>query len=288
MKATTILMYGRSRSGKTAQIGELAELVHKQTKKRTRLYSADRGGLKTIKPYIDLGIIEVVSQDDSDPWIFFNKAARGFVRDGGKWVKSTPENIGVYAFEGMTAFADSLMSSLAKKAGENVNIGGTANVSFVVQGDGETLKVSGNNMSHYNVVQMRVTEEVWESQKLPGLYVVWTASASKDDDQTSSGKILGPQVAGKALTGEVPRWFDLTFRIDGMPAQDGKSERHILFLGNSVDRNAGNAVGLGNTRTPLDAPELPSQIEPASIAKALALIDDASAKAMDVIRKRMG
>ena len=285
----TILLYGRTRSGKSTQIGELAEHVYKTEGKKTRLYTADRGGVDPIKPYIDLGIIDVVEQGNSDPFIFFNKAARGFVRDGnGKWVAGDNSNIGMFAFESMTAFADALMASLAQKAGENVNIGGAANVVFNVSGDGESFKVSGNNISHYNVTQMRVTGEVWESQKLPASYILWTASAAKDDDPNASGKVLGPAVAGKALTAEVPRWFNLTFRLDALPSQGGKPERHILYLGNHVDIGAGGAVGLGNTRTPLDAPPiLETMIEPASIVKALQLIDGGYHVAVEKIRKRL-
>lgn len=285
----TILLYGRTRSGKSTQIGELAEYVKKTEGKTTRLYTADRGGIDPIRPYVDLGVIEVVAQGETDPWIFLNKAVRGQVRDAkGKWVPGVNGNVGLFAFESMTAFADALMASMAKKAGENVNIGGGANINFTVAGDGETLKISGSNMSHYGICQSRITEEVWESQKLDASYILWTASVSKDDDQSASGKVLGPAVAGKALTHEVPRWFQLSFRIDCLPAQQGKPERHVLYLGNHLDVAAGNAIGLGNTRTPLDAPDLPASIEPASLVKAITLIDQASEKALEVVKKRMG
>jgi len=83
---TTILLYGRTNSGKTGQIGVLAEDIFRRTGKRTRLYTADKGGTKTIEPYIKLGIIEPVEILGTDPWIFLNKAALGFVRDAaGKW-----------------------------------------------------------------------------------------------------------------------------------------------------------------------------------------------------------
>ena len=285
----TILLYGRTRAGKSTQIGELAEHVYKTTGKITRLYTTDRGGSDPVRPYVDLGIIEVIEQRDTDPWIFLNKSVRGFVRDDkGKWVDGKSDKVGMWAFESLTAFADALMTSLAAKAASGANIGGSANVSFTVSGDGESVKVGGSNMAHYNIVQTRITEECWESQKLNGEYVVWTASASKDDDQTAGGKVIGPAVVGKALTAEVPRWFNLTFRIDCLAAQGGKAERHILYLGNHVDIGAGNAVGLGNTRVPLDAPPITeTTIEPASIVKAIKLIDGGYDKALEAIRARL-
>lgn len=292
-KKQTILLYGRTRAGKSTQIGELAEYVWRNTKKKTRLYSIDKGGIDPLLPYVELGIIEPVLQEDCDPWIFLNKAVRGYIRDkNGKWVldKDANSQVGFFAFESMTAFADALMTSLAVKAADNVNIGGGASISFSVADSGESLKISGNNMSHYNVVQMRITEEVWQSQKLNADYIMWTASVSKDDDPNSTAKVLGPEVVGKKLTAEVPRWFNLSFRIDCTPASKmpPKPESHILYLGNSLDAAAGNAVSLGNTRIPLDAPVLPSSIEPASIVQALKMIDGSQSAALEKIAARLG
>lgn len=288
-KKRTVLLFGRTNAGKTAQVGELAGHVQKRTGKRTRLYTADRGGLDTIRPYIDLGIIEVVEMGDTDPWIWLNSAARGLVRDKqGKWVPGENSQIGMYAYEGLTSIADALMADMVVKAGKGVNIGGGANISFQVEGDGQTLKISGSNMAHFGVCQSRIKEEVWASQRLDAEFILWTAGASKDDDPEASGKVVGPAVVGKAMTAEVPRWFNLTLRIDCLPAQMGKPERHILYLGNHVDLNAGNATGLGNIRRPLDAPPLTTmQIEPASIVQAIDLIDKGAEVALEALRKRL-
>ena len=290
--ATTILLYGRTNSGKSTQIGILAEFVKKTTGKITRLYSADKGGLDPIMPYVDLGIIDVVEIGETDPWIFLNKAVRGYVRDDkGKWIldKARNEKVGFYAFESLRGVAESLMLSMARKAADGVSIGGGSNINFQVNADGESLRIAGGNMAHFGVAQARMTEEVWESQKLNADYVMWTSSVSKDADELSTSKIIGPDVIGKALTGEVPRWFHYTFRIDVLPAQGGKPERHILYLGNHVDVGAGNASGLGNIRRPLDAPPLTKfTIEPANIVEALNVVKEESRKAAaEIIRKRL-
>jgi hypothetical protein len=285
----TILLYGRTNSGKTAQIGVLAEYVKKLTGLNTRLATADKGGTRTVKPYIDEGIIEPVAMGNTDPWIFLNKVTHGYVRDAqGKWILGDNSKVGMFAFESFRSFAEELKSSMAVKAGQGINIGGGANISFKVSGDGETLTVGGGNQAHYMMAQDRITEEVWASLKLDAPFIMWTSSVSKDEDTTAAGKILGPDVIGKALTAETPRWFDLTFRIDVIAAQQGKPERHILYLGNHIDMSAGNAAGLGNTRMPLDAPALKENtIEPANIVKAIELIDSGSALAREVIRKRL-
>jgi len=291
MSKRTILLYGRTNAGKTALIGELAEYVYRTLGKKTRLATADRGGTLTVQPYIDLGIIDPIEIKDSDPWIFLNQVCRGRIRNSeGKWIDDPSKGqIGLYAFESLRSFAEALMASMASKAAQNVNIGGGSNINFTIQADSETLKISGANMAHYGVAQNRITEEVWASQKLEAPYILWTSSVSKDEDTTAAGKILGPDVIGKALTAEVPRWFNNTFRVDVIPAQMGQKEKHILYMGNHVDVGAGNAAGLGNTRLPMDAPPLEkNQIEPASIVKALELIEGGNQKAIEAIRKRLG
>lgn len=289
-KKKTVLLYGRTNSGKTAQIGKLAEHVYKTTGKKTRLYTADLGGTDTIQPHIQLGLVEPIELEGTNPFIFLNQATLGHVRDAaGKWVATNNDHIGLFAFESMRSIAEALMTDMAAKAAANVNIGGGSNISFSAAGDGETLKVSGSNMAHYGVAQSRMTEEIWKSFRLPSQYVMWTSSVSKDEDTTAAGKVLGPDVIGKALTAEVPRWFCYTYRIDVLPAQAGKPERHILYLGNHIDVGAGGAAGLGNTRRPLDASE-PKQItiEPADLVKALELSDKGVEEAIDVIKKRLG
>ena len=178
---------------------------------------------------------------------------------------------------------------MAEMAGKGVNIGGGSNINFAVQGDGETLKVSGSNMAHYGVAQDRMTAEIWRSHKLPGDYVIWTSSVSKDEDINAAGKIIGPDVIGKALTTETPRWHDLTYRIDVLPASGSTPERHILFLGNHVDMGAGGAAGLGNIRLPLDAdPIKQTIIEPASIKKALEIVEASRLTALAKLKAKLG
>jgi len=288
-KKRTILLYARTRGGKTTLIGELAEHLYKTTGKKSRLYTCDNGGYGPLQPYIDLGVIEVVEIQDSDPWVYSDKAARGFVRDAnGKWVASDLSQLGLVAYESMTSLADRFMENLAERSANGESFGGAANVSFRAQDGDELLKIGGSNMAHYNIVQTRITSDVWKSQRLPVPNILWTASVSRDDDSTGAGKVLGPEVVGKRLTGEVPKWFQYTFRLECQPAQGVKPEKHTIFLGNSQDLQAGNATSLGNTRVPLDAAPLPTSITPASLVEALDLIDKGSTEALNKIKARIG
>ena len=274
----TILLYARSRGGKTTLLGEFAEWQYQLTGKPLLVYSIDKGGIGPILPHIDLGVIVVIEAENTDPWVFMRQAVLGKKRDAaGKWIAQDLGQFSGVAFESMTAFSDAFMEDLAEMSARGVNVGGQANVSISVEGDGEKLKIGGNNMGHYNVVQTRILSEVWRSQKLPVPYVIWTASASREDDTNATGKVIGPEIAGKKMTSEMLRQFDLTFRLDCSPATALAGEKHTLYLGNSVDTLAGGAVALGNTRVPLgakmkDGKELPSKIEPASLVGALKMI----------------
>lgn len=293
MRKRTILMYSRSRGGKTTLLGELAEHVKVTTGKDTLIYSIDKGGIGPIIPLIDLGIITLVSQDDTDPWVFMNKLSNGQVRDEkGKWVPADMSRYGMVAGESLTGFSDAFMNDLAQMSARGINVGGAANVSFTVTDGAESLKIGGNNMGHYNVVQTRILDELWRSQRLPVPFVVWTAGQSKDEDQNAGGKVIGPAIAGKAMTAELLRHFDLSFRLDCTPSKGGLGEEHILYLGNNLDLAAGNAIGLGNTRVPLgaktrDGKDLPPYIKPASLVQALKMIEEAETVAKEAIKLRL-
>lgn len=292
MSATTILLYGRTNSGKSSQIGVLAEHVFKTTGKKTRLYTADRGGIDPIRPYVTLGIIEPEEIGDSDPWIWLNRAAKGYIKANGKWVldKEANSKIGFYAFESAHSIAKLMKLDIERKAALGINIGGDTNTSFETQGDGERLKIgTTKGFQKFSIPQTRIQEEMMESQRLSAEWILWTAGASKDDDDISTTRVVGPDVIGKALVGTLPMDFNYTFRLDVLPSQAGKGERHLLYLGNHLDVGAGNASALGNIRRPLDAPELKNLVvEPANIVTALSLVrDEAQKAAVEVIKKRL-
>lgn len=290
MAEVTILIYGDTGDGKTALIGELAEHEIATRGKITRLYSADRGGWLTIQPYVNLGIIEAHAVGDYDPWVWINKCVQGQVPDGkGGWTKPDNSNVGLWAFESITSIADSVMSWMAQASGRGVNIGGQGAFNFKVGEGKDQMTIGTNNQGHYTVAQQRVLEEVWRSQNLAGDFLVWTASARRAADADTNAQILGPQVAGKALTSEVPRWFNYTFRVSAQP-QLNAAPKHVLYLEDHVDQQASMAKGLGNARMPLAGTgvKVPFSLEPASIVTALKHLEERQKAAESDIQKRLG
>jgi energy-coupling factor transporter ATP-binding protein EcfA2 len=291
----TILLFGSTGSGKTTLIGELAESLVRKGKGRTRYYTADRGGWETIRPYTELELspgkpIIEVEPLTGNPWMWVDHAVRGEKRNAqGQWVPGTDPDIALYAFEGLTSIADTLMSWMADASSKGVNIGGGGSFSFTVKEGNEALKVGSNNQAHYSVAQQQAFEKSTQSQSLPGI-VLWTAGDRRGDDDATGG-VIGPQVTGKALIGEVSRWFKYTFRaaIEVMP---GMPAKHILYTDRHIEMaSKGLAQGMANARIPLDgkgAVNIPDRVEPASLVGILDLIDQRQVAAKDAIRKRLG
>lgn len=285
----TILLFGHTGSGKTAQIGELAEYYFKTRRKRTRLYTSDRGGWVTIKPYVELGIIEVVPLW-GDPWIWLDNAVKGNVPTDGKWVPGIDPEIGLYAFESMTSLADTFMAWMADAAGRGVNIGGGGSFSFMAgEAEGPKMKIGSSNIAHYGVAQQQVYQKATQSQNLPGT-VLWTAGDRRGEDDANGG-VVGPQIAGKAMTGEVPRWFKYTLRM-ATEVQPGATVKHVMYLDSHTEmQSKGMAKGLANTRVPLSGADeipIPDSICPASIVQVLELLEKRQGAAKSEIAKRLG
>jgi hypothetical protein len=290
----SIQLYGDSGDGKTYLSGEFGKWVFKESGgkvdqksrqavggKRTLMFSADCGGWSTIQPLVDLGIVTVVPLlTMPNPFSWLQKVSQGMVpttKDGKTvWTKDL-SNIGCVVFEGETAFSDLLMKAMADMAAQGVNIGGDGAFNFR---DGD-LTVGSNNRGHYMQAQSALSRAIANSQWLlpADMFVIWTAMARKGEDEKDA-QVLGPQAAGKALTGDLPRWFVYTFRLSTIPKDDGTVE-HRLYMDDHKDKELRGAKGLGNSRMPFGSTvKLPPFIEPASLVKAYQTVQQGYADAM--------
>lgn len=271
----TIALYGDSGSGKTTQIGVYAKYIYQSTGKRTRLLAADLGGFDSIDSLVRLGIIEPIIYDAqaNDPWLWVNQS-----------VETRSDGVGLYAFDSGTSMGEALLSSCAKLSANGEDIGGRPAPKFVInKGKQSQLKIGSNVDSHYMTVQgfMRdaIARSTWLADQAD---VLWTFGLYKGEDQTSQ-VIYGPQLAGKALTSLMPKWFKYTFPlvrdvVAGLPT------KHRLLLQLQPDQN-GMATYYANSRYPLDASTpLPLDVSPASLRTAIELIEKGQAEA-DLINK---
>lgn len=130
------------------------------------------------------------------------------------------EEVGLYAFEGLTAFGELMLRRL-----RSIDSGGGMSVK-----DGEN-KISQPGQQHYGMAQSYIAQYVANSRSLPVPLVMWTALELKSDDD---GKPLyGPMLPGKKLTAQCIPWFTDVLHLDALPKKDPK--------GNTV-REAGMEV----------------------------------------------
>ena len=296
----TICLYADSGGGKTYQIGELAEDLYAKTGKVTRLFSSDEGGWLTIAHLVKKGIIQPTALAHlADPFDWLDHASKGQVLAGSQWRDQTPDEatkVGLYAFEGMTSIAETLLLNLAEMASRGQNLGGGANISFR-QG---TTAIGGNNQAHYGIIQgvtkkacstsFRLSNPLAGKDKEVEPIVLWTASARRAADGDTNSPILGPQAAGKALTSEIPRWFNYLFHLVTIPADEmtKQKEEFRLYFGAHTDQTAPGSKALGNARLPKGAEPLPPYLSPASLPAALELLATKEAQADKALDQRLG
>lgn len=274
----TLELIGDSGSGKTTQAGELAKYVYKSRRKRAILHTADRGGYDSIAPLVRAGLITVDELGpNDDPWIWLDRATSGGL--------STDET-GLEIFDSGTSIADILLTACAKS---EFQVGQQKTQKFVVnqKSTNQKLAVAINNEAHYGVVQGFVLDQIRKSTwlTLKGIDVVWNFALHRSEGQDRT-PILGPKVAGKALTPFLPKEFRYTFRIDSIP-QEGSEPVHRLYLTEHPEL-AGLGHSFGNARYPLGASPLPPFIEPASVSEALLLIEKGQAEADAKLKEELG
>ncbi len=276
MIGRTICLFGDTGAGKTTLGGELAKDKFKQSRARTILNTADLGGFASIQPLVGLGVIEVVSPiQGEDPWMWIN----------GVCSSKPPSDVGLIIFDSATSMSEALLSYIAKS---DMKVGAQNTQKFTVSRGKESLTVGANNMNHYGVVQTFMLDMIWKSTWLSkeGVDVLWTFSTDRGENSLDQ-PLVGPKLAGHALTAAIPKWFNYTFRVASIPVVDNPP-RHVLYLQEQGENN-GAVMGFGNARYSLDATTpLPLSIEPASLVEALNKIEEGASEAADNLRAELG
>jgi len=283
MSGRTIALYSESGGGKTTQIGEYAKWVYKTTGKRTCLFSSDLGGFDSIDHLVG-SVVDPISYDPSvdDPWSWINGAVEARGVDVNAY--------GLFAFDSGTSMAEQLLSSCAKLSAGGEDIGGRPAPKFIINKKGpvdKQIKIGSNVDSHYLTVQGVMRDNIWRSTWLAKFGdVLWTFGLYRGESQQDT-PIYGPQVAGKALTPLMPKWFKYTFPLL-KEVTSGSAPVHKLLLQSQPD-SMGMATYYANSRYPLGADvPCPLYIEPASLSNAIELLQQAHDQAGVNARAELG
>jgi hypothetical protein len=119
------------------------------------------------------------------------------------------EEVGLYAFEGLTAFGDLMLQRVS-----TLDPGGGNKIL-----DGE-FRVTSPGQQHYGMAQKYIRAYVANSRRIPVDMIMWSALELRSDDD---GKPLyGPALPGKKLTSMCVPWFTDVLHLDAI-AQKGKN-----------------------------------------------------------------
>jgi hypothetical protein len=278
----TIGLYGESGSGKTTQAGEMVKHVYKQGGRKSVLNAADRGGYDSLLPLVRAGILTIneLGKED-DPWQWIAKAC-----DPSKYA----DDIGLVIYDSGTSMSEALLASCATLSAAGQDIGGRPAPKFVIgKGTSGAFNVGSNVDSHYGVVQSFMLSKIWDSTWMAkaGKDVLWTFGVHRGESADST-PILGPKLAGKALTTHIPKWFKYFFRLDSLPAEVGGSEKHLLYT-QAMTELGGLGASFGNARAPLGATTtIPAVIDPASLIEFFSLLEKLHEEADSALRAELG
>ena len=277
----SILLYGDTGHGKSTMIAELATQLKIDQNKRTVVFLADKGSAKPYRSLAKHGVVELI-EPQGNAWLWVNHAMRGEVRVQGKDYRSVAkDDVGLIVHEGLTAYAELLMSSLAQMSADGTNVGGEGAWNVVIREEADTLKLGTSNRAHYGMVQLQIREGVL-AQK-PDVAHIYTAGVRRGESSQNT-PIVGPLVVGESLTGQLPRWVDYTFRC---AMTNGKY--HLHLTPHSDPQLGARTVVLSNPRLPREGTsvKVPNSVEPASLVKALGFIQAREQAAEEELIKKI-
>lgn len=251
----TMLIYGETQSGKTSLIGSFARDLHQRTGKITRLIMTDEGGTAAIAPEISEGIIEVVSMvADSLPQSNLMWLAKG------AWPsESWPDNKGTLNkpidIQALTAkvgmiVLDSLSSAAGLVMNFFVNSGMKVAQEVVGLREEQGLKFGAPAMAHFGAVQQFMLQLTTALSGLNVEKIIYTALESKGSDTVDGQIILGPLIAGKALTGVIPSRMNRILHLEIVPSANKEDRSYRIYFEPHVDKTLGR-VWPANLRMPL-------------------------------------
>lgn len=221
------MYYGESGTGKSTAALEVALRAHLETGKTIRVFVGD-GSAATYEAtgLVDEGVIKLVDYSIFDyPMTTMQRICEGWVPEDSqdpqsKWVQLSLKELAetcAWIYEGASVGGRYVMGmtpgGLAWRAAQGEKIGQDSPISII---EPSKLKIGGNPMSHYNVAQNHMMQSMLRSKRFVSMFkafVIWTAHERQADDQTNGGSVIGPEVAGKALTVNLSRDFNNTLHF---------------------------------------------------------------------------
>lgn len=257
------LYYGAGGTGKSEAALRVIKLMNEATGKKARVFLGD-GSQATYDDsgLVDAGIIETLDFGARDwPTSTLNQLAEGWWPADPQDPKSpliapTPAsiaNIGVLVGEGLSVGGLYIMGDskggLAYRAARGEKIGTEVSYRYI---DGETdalgnfkdnkdhtngpgMAFGANGLAHYGAAQKRILGVVERSKSVPVDYMIWTAHERAAEDKLTKETIVGPEVAGGALTANMQRHFNNTLHFVTAEKRGKETDEFSLKLITDLD-----------------------------------------------------
>lgn len=223
-------LYAQGGVGKTTQIYKLAKYLWDKGEQKTIVFSADGGGLGTLKPGVDAGFIEFYQMDAMpSPFVWMDKVVGGnrpvdVFDPKTKWdpIDFEKEKIGALCNEGLTSWGQILLDWARDEHAEGRQVGQMEGGKLFFK-DGD-MKLGANTPAHYGIGQSYLGTFVARSRRLwaKGLpNILWTALEQKAELKGGSAATFeaksmayGPKLPGQAATGQCIPWFTHVIHLD--------------------------------------------------------------------------
>lgn len=233
----SVMCYGPSGVGKTTQFRYFAKYVWDKYKMRSRFICTDGGSLwECVADYIEDGFVDallVPSSPEYNPYAVMRKLGRGMWAKGGKinmptattvggqtkwktntewlpWSSVEDETIGLIGTDSLTGYSSAFMYDAAVK---NLRKGNDSGGGQVRDEEGE--QSGSNTQSHYGDAQNEIKNYINSIVALPCPFSYFTALEDGGTENTTGIKrpVYGPQIAGSAATGELPKLVTNCFHL---------------------------------------------------------------------------
>lgn len=247
MRKMSIMAYGPSGVGKTTQFRYLAKYVKEKFGLRSRFICTDGGSLwECVQDMIEDGDVDallVPANPQYNPYAVMRKLGRGDWPEGSivnmptptkvgnetKWKSNTvwkpwgeeeSKTIGLIGTDSLTGYSSAYMWDAAVK---NIRRGSESGGGVR---DEEGEQYGSNTQSHYGDAQNEVKNYINSIVALPCPFSYFTALEDGGTENTTGVKrpVYGPQIAGSAATGELPKLVTNCFHL---VAEGVGSERKV-------------------------------------------------------------
>jgi hypothetical protein len=249
--------YGQSGTGKSESVAAVIKRIYLETGKTFRILVGDGSGA-TYAALVGAGLAEIIDYTTRDwPLSTLSQLCEGWwpldPADPKSPMKAmTPEkfaSLGGYAIEGLSVGANYIMGDrkggFAARAALGEKIAGDSpvqlidlerdpNTQLTKPGTGPGLAFGGVTLGGYGHAQRRMLGFIEKSKGLPG-WVIWTAHERAGEDKVSNQKLIGPEVAGGALTASLSRYFNNTLHFATAEKTAKEKDDHTQKLVDVID-----------------------------------------------------